>query len=90
VLNSVSRLATHVAAAGHQAEAQKVREALALYRQSEDLIRLGAYAAGSSPQLDASVKLHDRIVKFLRQRVEEPAAIDDTLRRLGELAAALP
>jgi len=90
VLNSVSRLATHVAAAGHQAEAQKVREALALYRQSEDLIRLGAYVAGSSPQLDASVKLHDRIVKFLRQRVEEPAAIDDTLRRLGELAAALP
>jgi flagellum-specific ATP synthase len=90
VLNSVSRLISRIATEEHQANARKVREALALYRQSEDLIRLGAYAAGSNPQLDASVKLHGDIMKFLRQRVDEAADIDATLRGLGELAAALP
>jgi FliI/YscN family ATPase len=90
VLNSVSRLTSRVATEQHQVEAQKIREALAVYRQSEDLIRLGAYVAGSSPKLDASVKLHDQIVKFLRQRTEEAAPIDSTLRGLSDLAAALP
>jgi len=90
VLNSVSRLASRVAAEPHQAAAQKLREALAVYRQSEDLIRLGAYAAGSSPKLDASVKLHDQVLQFLRQRADEAAPIDATLRGLSELAAALP
>jgi FliI/YscN family ATPase len=90
ILSSVSRLASSVATEQHQAEAAKLREAMALYRQSEDLIRLGAYAAGSSPRLDASVKLHDSVTKFLRQRADEPAPIDSTLRSLGELASALP
>lgn len=90
VLSSVSRLTSRVAAEQHQADAQKVREALALYGQSEDLIRLGAYVAGSNAQLDASVNLHERIVKFLRQRAEVAAPIDETLKSLSELAAALP
>jgi flagellum-specific ATP synthase len=90
VLNSVSRLTSRIANGQHQLEAQKIREALAMYRQSEDLIRLGAYVAGSSPKLDASVKLHDPLMQFLRQRPDEPASIDATLRGLSELAATLP
>ena len=43
ILNSVSRLASRVASAPQQEAARKVREALANYQQSEDLINLGAY-----------------------------------------------
>ena len=57
VLNSVSRLASRVATPEQREAARKVREALAAYQQSEDLINLGAYAAGSNPTLDAAIRL---------------------------------
>lgn len=89
ILNSVSRLSTRVASTAHQADAQKLRQALAIYRSSEDLIRLGAYAAGSDARLDASVKLHDRLMSFLQQPMEESASLDATLQSMSELAADL-
>ena len=90
ILSSVSRLSTKVASKSHQQEAQKLRQALALFQQSEDLIRLGAYVAGTDVKLDASVKLHDQLMKFLQQRSEDAAPIETTLSGLTELAAALP
>ena len=48
ILNSVSRLANRVATQEQRAAARAVREALADYRQSEDLINLGAYVAGAN------------------------------------------
>ena len=89
ILNSVSRLTSKVASESHQQEAQKLRQSLALFQQSEDLIRLGAYVAGTDAKLDASVKLHDQLMKFLEQRPEEAASIESTLHGLSELAAAL-
>src|SRR4029077_13222421 len=52
ILNSVSRLATRVSPPEQREAGRLVREALASYRQSEDLINLGAYSAGSNSQLD--------------------------------------
>ena len=90
VLESVSRLESQLAA-GEQARAcRKVREALALYRQSEDLIQLGAYVGGSNPQLDAAIRLRPEILSFLRQDAGAKVAREDTLREIGRLAAALP
>jgi flagellum-specific ATP synthase len=89
ILNSVSRLTIRVASKMHQADAQKLRQALAVYQNSEDLIRLGAYVSGSDARLDASIKLHDRLVTFLQQRQEEPAPIEATLKSMAELASAL-
>ena len=89
ILSSVSRLSTRVASKAHQADAQKLRQVLAVYQNSEDLIRLGAYVAGSDARLDASVKLHDRLVTFLQQRQEEAAPIEATLKSMADLASAL-
>ena len=87
VLQSVSRVAPNVTAAAQQEAAQKIREAMATYRRSEDLINLGAYAGGSNPRLDAAIRLRDPLLDFLRQRPEAAATGEETLRRLGELAA---
>lgn len=90
VLESVSRLESQLAA-GEQARAcRKVREALALYRQSEDLIQLGAYVSGSNPQLDAAIRLRPELLSFLRQDAGSKVPREDTLREIGRLAAALP
>ena len=89
VLSSVSRLGTRVAGKEHLAHAQKLRQALAVYQSSEDLIRLGAYVAGSDARLDASVKLHDRLMTFLQQRQEDSASMEATLQSMAELASSL-
>jgi flagellar biosynthesis/type III secretory pathway ATPase len=51
VLHSLSRLTSQIAAPRQPEAARKLRQALATYRDAEDLIQLGAYAAGSNPAL---------------------------------------
>jgi flagellum-specific ATP synthase len=89
VLQSVSRLTSHIAGAEQQEAARKIREALSIYQQSEDLIQLGAYAAGSNPRLDASIRVRDGLVGFLRQDAHVRAGRQETLEQLNALAATL-
>jgi flagellar biosynthesis/type III secretory pathway ATPase len=89
VLSSISRVANDVATPDQLSAAQKVREALAVYRQSEDLIQLGAYVSGSNAKLDSSIKARERILKFLRQEGRESVTLDQTVKGLCEIAALL-
>jgi FliI/YscN family ATPase len=89
VLQSISRLASHVAPRDHQNAANRVREAMALYERSQDLINLGAHVQGVNPRLDQSIHLRPRIVEFLRQEPTVCAPIRETRQRLQELAAAI-
>src|SRR5579885_292497 len=86
VLNSVSRLTNRVASAEQRAAARRIREAMASYRQSEDLINLGAYVAGSNPRLDASIRIRPQLLQFLRQEPSVTEPLDRTLAQLSALA----
>jgi len=89
VLNSVSRLATRIAAAEQRDSMRSVREALSILERSEDLINLGAYVSGSNPRLDAAIRVREEIGKFLKQDAGASAPLAETLRDLGQLAAAV-
>ena len=89
VLSSISRVASHVAPPEHLKAAAKMREALASYQQSEDLISLGAYVSGANPKLDASIRCRERMLNFLRQRPDEATPLAATVGALNEIAAAL-
>ncbi|HWZ34255.1 MAG TPA: FliI/YscN family ATPase [Bryobacteraceae bacterium] len=89
VLNSVSRLSSKVTPKEEILAAQKVREALALYQHSADLIQLGAHVQGANPRLDTSIRLRPQIVDFLRQDAEAYCPIDQTLDGLFTLAKQL-
>src|SRR5438046_1594250 len=52
VLQSVSRLFSTLAAPDHLHASSIVRDALFSYQQARDLINIGAYVAGSNPQID--------------------------------------
>ncbi len=90
VLNSVSRLAPQIATPEHMANARKIREALAVYHQSRDLVELGAYSAGSSPKLDASLRMRPKLQEFLCQDATASVQLPDTLKRVRDLAAMFP
>ncbi len=89
VLQSISRLAGRLASPEQKTAAAAIREALAEVRRSEDLVNLGAYAAGSNPKLDAALRERDAIQRFLRQDAQEQAPFADTVTRLLALRTGL-
>jgi FliI/YscN family ATPase len=90
VLNSVSRLSSHVSTKDQLEASRRLREALATYHQSEDLIQLGAYVAGSNPKLDAAIRARPQIIDFLKQDAAGRAPLEETVERLHSLAGLLP
>ena len=89
VLNSVSRLASQLATPTQKRGMQEVREALSAYTRSEDLINLGAYAAGANPRLDRAVQYRHQVLDFLKQPAEEVSSREETLAKLDSLAGLL-
>ena len=89
ILHSVSRLTSQIATPRQQEAAQKLRQALAAYREAEDLIQLGAYVSGTNPALDASIQLRPELIEFLRQEHPSQSTIEETLSRLEDLGARL-
>jgi flagellum-specific ATP synthase len=90
ILDSVSRLQSQISTPDQKVHAQKVREALAAYRQAEDLIQLGAYAAGSNPKLDSVIRARAEMMRYLRQDESAVSTTEETLGGLASLAAVLP
>jgi FliI/YscN family ATPase len=89
VLNSISRLGPKLSSPDHMAAARKLREALAIYQQSKDLIDLGAYSSGSNPELDAAVRMQPEIAEFLKQDTQANAPFPDALARMKAIADKL-
>jgi len=71
VLESLSRLMPAIAASGHLEKAKRLRQLLAAYARSEDLIRIGAYQKGTDPDLDRAVETLPKLNGFLQQGVDE-------------------
>jgi flagellum-specific ATP synthase len=94
ILHSVSRLTSQIATPPQKEAARKMREALAAYRDAEDLIQLGAYVSGANTVLDSAIQLRPELLDFLRQDHLASSSIQDTLNRMqalsGRLAPAAP
>jgi len=82
VLNSISRIMNHIVSAEQLAAASGLRELLALYREAEELLNLGAYKHGSNPRLDFAIAHKGEIDAFLKQPVTEYSSFEETLERL--------
>ena len=82
LLASVSRVMPHVTSVAHQAAAAKVREALGAAKDVEDLVRIGAYVAGSDSTADWALAHLPPIQRFLRQAVDDASGFADTVRQV--------
>jgi flagellum-specific ATP synthase len=83
-LASISRSMSDVVSPEHRAAAESLRQLMAAYQQSEDLITIGAYQMGSSQLVDLAIKMREQIDVFLRQpsteRVTFLSAVDGLVR----------
>ncbi len=82
VLASASRVMTDVASKEHLELASKFKEVLATYRQSEDLINIGAYKSGSNPGIDYAVAHSEEMQSFMKQAVQDPVMLEDAVQDL--------
>jgi len=71
VLPSTSRVMRNVVSKKFLALARRMRGHLAVYRDAEDLINIGAYKAGSNPEIDEAIRVYPQIVSFLKQDIDE-------------------
>jgi flagellum-specific ATP synthase len=86
VLNSVSRVMPAVTSPEHRERAAQFRKLLATYEKARDLVNIGAYAAGSDPEIDAALAALPSMMSFLRQGAEF-SAFEDTWHALDEIGA---
>lgn len=85
ILDSLSRLMPAVCASEHLEKARRIRQLLASYSASEDLIRVGAYQKGADPLLDRAIAALPAINGFLQQRKTDAADFAGTLKSLQAL-----
>lgn len=85
VLNSISRLMPVLASESHLKAAGEIRNLLSTYERAEDLINVGAYVAGSSPEIDRAIEKRPLILKFLGQDMHKSVEWDDVLGRMKKI-----
>jgi flagellum-specific ATP synthase len=85
IQNSISRVMKEIVDEEHYLLSGKVKENLAIYEESKDLINVGAYKAGTNPLLDRAVQLNGPINNFLKQGIEEKYSQVETLDLLNDL-----
>ena len=69
----------------HRDLATKFRSLLAEYRKAEDLINVGAYAAGSNPRIDEAIQRIEDMQRFVSQPKEHASSQDQTLHELERI-----
>jgi flagellum-specific ATP synthase len=89
VLDSISRLMPAVTESEHREQAALIRRLMAVYARSEDLVRIGAYKAGSDPDLDRALRAREVMRAFMTQEAQERVSFADSMARLADLAAGV-
>ena len=86
VLQSVSRVMSKVATREHAIVAGHLRDLMSAYKESEDLINVGAYARGTNPKVDKAITIYEDLMELLKQRVEDSYTLDDVFDRMVDIA----
>jgi flagellum-specific ATP synthase len=90
VLRSLSRTVPGCLTPGRAALTRRARRLLALQSEMADLVRLGAYRAGTDPAVDEALRLAPRIEALLHQAKGEASGFDEAFAALEEAIDAPP
>lgn len=89
ILKSVSRTMPKSADPAFLPVITRARQMMATYSDMEELIRLGAYRAGSNAEVDEAIRLNPVLEDFLRQAKDEVTGIEEGYRRLQQIVKTL-
>lgn len=81
-LASISRLFTELATTEQKEAANQARRLLAVYRENQDLINIGAYKAGGNPEIDEAIEKLPAINNLLQQVATEEDTYEQAVAAL--------
>jgi flagellum-specific ATP synthase len=73
---------TDIISPEHKQTANEIKKAMAIYRDAEDLINIGAYVRGSNEKIDYSIDVIDGIISFIEQQTHERFSFEEILDSL--------
>jgi flagellum-specific ATP synthase len=85
VLSSISRSMPDVVSDEHRRNSDTLKQLLAAYQDTQDLISIGAYQSGSNPLVDVAIKMREETQKFLRQGMSERVTFPSAVAGLSSL-----
>ena len=85
ILDSVSRLMKNVSTDEEMEIAAQTRKVIAIYREAEDLINIGAYVKGSNPEIDDAIIKNRKLLDFFRQGINEIDDYETSYQNLKEI-----
>jgi flagellum-specific ATP synthase len=80
---SISRVMHQVSGEEHQQAARHFRHSYSLVESNRDLVNVGAYRAGSNPELDRALNRQPLLQAFLRQGMHEAVPLGQSLEQLA-------
>ena len=87
ILESKSRVMPSVIDKKHYDNVLKFLEVMSLYKEVEDLLRIGAYVAGNDPKLDYAIHKYPSYIEFLKQKIEEKIPFNECLSIVEKLVS---
>ena len=85
---SVSRVMQNILPDDDVRLANRMRRLWSVYQQNQDLIQVGAYEAGTNPDLDMAIGLRDPMREFLRQNMDMGVSYPHTMQLMRQLMGA--
>ncbi|WP_442870473.1 flagellar protein export ATPase FliI [Aneurinibacillus sp. Ricciae_BoGa-3] len=82
ILSSVSRVMKEIVDPEHYEAANELKRLLAVYRDAEDLINIGAYKQGANKDIDTAIRFRDLIMGYTAQKTDERTGIEDAVHSL--------
>jgi len=89
VLKSISRTMPRSCDPAYYPFVLAARNLMATYADMEELIRLGAYRRGSSPEVDQAIDAYPDLEGFLSQGKEESTSLSESYIRLADIVNRL-
>ncbi len=85
VLQSISRVMPSIVSKEQMGMASHIRNLMAVYKDAQDLINIGAYQQGSNPDIDKAIKANPKITSFLKQATDEVFEDEQTFALMQSL-----
>ena len=82
ILQSISRVMIDIVPQEQIKLTNRVKEVLAVHKDSQDLVNIGAYVSGSNPKIDYALKKLPEINSFLRQDIFEKVSYKESVDKL--------
>ncbi|MCI1692394.1 flagellar protein export ATPase FliI [Aneurinibacillus aneurinilyticus] len=82
ILASVSRVMKEIVTPQHYMAANELKRLMAVYRDAEDLINIGAYKSGANRDIDQAIRYKDTIMRYTGQSVDERSNLEESIEAL--------